>query len=349
MSASCAGKSDKTEIPVCWHVLPVTETGPWSCGYLEVEKGFKFPVPSNVVGYALFKSEEAPDLPKKIKLQLRCWITPDGSNEARLVDERILENQETQSWIGWKSFPLVSPASNVSNIRVNVKGFRKGTSLSGEVRSSEGFRFYSDRPQTAFNLAQRAVAAVIALMGSATDMVMILAHKSFWMIAGIFLSCPPLLLVPAAVVYFPWHVLGLDAAVYFPWHVPGLDAAVKAMALGSIAFAAGLLSPPLTSRHRSRSLLAPLQSTCDSHFPQLLVRRMNAFGLSIRIALGRLPTLIFTIRPSSSSATPVLFHIKSLHRTVDPTPRACDAHDAPAGGISPLRHLRDIITGAPPI
>jgi hypothetical protein len=27
MSASCAGKSDKTEIPAGWHVLPVTATG----------------------------------------------------------------------------------------------------------------------------------------------------------------------------------------------------------------------------------------------------------------------------------------------------------------------------------
>ena len=157
------------------------------------------------------------------------------------------------------------------------------------------------------------------------------------MSASICFACPPLLLVIAAVVY-----------LFDPY------AAVDAMALGIIAFAAGLLSLPLTSRHRSSFLFAPLRSSCDSHLPQLLVRRMNAFDLSKRIALGRLPILIFTIRPSSSRAIPVLFHIKSLHRTVDPTPHACrprspkDAHDAPTGGISPLRHWRDIITGAPP-
>jgi hypothetical protein len=253
MSASCAGKSDKTEIPAGWHVLPVTETGSMS-GYLEVEKGFKFPAPSNVVGYALFKSKEAPDLPNDVSLELRCWITPDGSNEAKLVDQRILDYQETQSWRGWKSFPLNSPASKVSNIRVNVKGLREGTPLTdiiGKVvpySSSKGFRFCSDRPQTAFYLAQRAAAAAIALIGSATDMVMIPVQLAFSMC----FAFPPLLLVPAAVVYFAWHALGLDAAV-------------KAMALGSIAFAAGFLSPPLTSQHRSRSLLAPLQSSYDSH------------------------------------------------------------------------------------
>ena len=224
MSASCAGKSDKTEIPAGWHVLPVTETGPWSCRYLEVEKGFKFPAPSNVVGYALFKSKEAPDLPNDVSLELRCWITPDGSNEAKLVDERILENQETQSWIGWKSFPLVSPASKVSNIRVNVKGFRKGTSLSGDIGSSEGFRFYSDRPQTAFYLAQRVVNAAIARSVAATDMGVILVFLCFILLFG-----------------FAQYALGLDATAF-----------------GNIAFAAGFLSPPLTSKHRSYSLLAPL-------------------------------------------------------------------------------------------
>ena len=299
MSASCAGKSDKTEIPAGWHVLPVTETGPWSCRYLEVEKGFKFPAPSNVVGYALFKSKEDPDLPNDVRLQLRCWITPDGSNEAKLVDQRILDYQETQSWIGWKSFPLKSPASKVSNIRVNVKGLRKGTSLSGDIGSSEGFRFYSDRPQTAFYLAQRVVNAAIARRVSAMDMVVMLVFLLF----------------------------GLA------WYALSLKAVVDAIALGSNAFAAGLLSPPLTSRHRSRFLLAPLQSSCDSHLPQLLVHRMNAFDLSIRIALGRLPTLIFTIRPSSSRATPVLFHITSLHGTVDPTPRA----RSPRTLMTPLR------------
>jgi len=255
MSASCAGKSDKTEIPAGWHVLPVTETGPWSCRYLEVEKGFKFPAPSNVVGYALFKSKEDPDLPNDVSLKLRCWITPDGSNEAKLVDQRILDYQETQSWIGWKSFPLKSPASKVSNIRVNVKGLRKGTSLSGDIGSSEGFRFYSDRPQTAFYLAQRAAAAAIALIGTVKDMVMIPMQLAF----PICVQCPPLILVPAAVVVFAWHSHGLYAAV-------------QAMALGSIAFAAGFWSLPLTSRHRSPSFLAPLQSSCDSHLPQFLVR-----------------------------------------------------------------------------
>jgi hypothetical protein len=263
MSASCAGKSDKTESPAGWHVLPVTATGSMN-GDLEVEKGFKFPLPSNVVGYSLFKSIGAPDLPNDVSLELRCWITPDDSNEAKLVDQRILDYQETQSWIGWKSFPLNSPASKVSKIRVNVTGLREGTPLTdiiGEVvpySSSQGFRFCSDRPQTAFYLAQRAAAAAIALIGTVKDMVMIPMQLAFPM----FFQCPPLILVPAAVVVFAWHSHGLYAAV-------------QAIALGSIAFAAGLLSLPLTSRHRSPSFLAPLQSSCDSHLPQFLVRCTN--------------------------------------------------------------------------
>jgi hypothetical protein len=261
MSASYGGKSDKTEIPASWHVLPKRENGS-HYRYLEVEKTFKFPVPSNVVGYALFKPKGAPDLPNDVSLELRCWITPDGSNEARLVDERILDYQETQSWSGWKSFPLDSPASKVSNIRVNVKGLREDIPLSdiGDISSSEHFRFYNDRPQTAFYLAQRAVAAAIDVIGTAKNVVMIPARLTI----SICSAYPPLLLVPAAVVY-----------------LLGPYAAVKAMALGSAAFIAGLLSPPLTSRHRSRSLLAPLQSSCDSHLSQLLVRYMNAFDLSI--------------------------------------------------------------------
>jgi hypothetical protein len=223
MSASCAGKSDKTEVPAGWQVLPVTETGPWSCGDFEVEKGFKFPAPSNVVGYALFMSKEAPDLPKNVRLKLRCWIDQDGF-KAKLVDERILYYQETQSWRGWKSFPLVSPASEVSNIRVNVKEMRKGTSLSGEVRPSEGIRFYSKRPKTAFYRAQRAVADAIARSVAATDMGVILVFLCFILLFG-----------------FAQYALGLDATAF-----------------GNIAFAAGFLSPPLTSKHRSYSLLAPL-------------------------------------------------------------------------------------------
>jgi hypothetical protein len=99
-------------------------------------------------------------------------------------------------------------------------------------------------------------------------MVMLHAQKTFWMIARICLSCPPLLLVPAAVVYFPWHVLGLDAAVYFPWHVPGLDAAVKAMALGSAAFAAGFCRP------RSRPGIG-LVSSLLFHDPRVILTFPN--------------------------------------------------------------------------
>ena len=184
----------------------------------------------NVVGYALYKSKDTPNILPDVTLQVSCWISATAFRvDEQLVDDQIVHYEEIQSWKEWRAFPLKSPVQKASHIRVRIRSLHLNTPLHeiiGDIipfkSGKSGFGFFSDRPQTVWNKAHRAVLAALSHARSATDT----AAAAVRLAASLFLAYPPLLLMPAAVFAFAWLQHGLEAAF-------------RGTVLGIAAFSAG--------------------------------------------------------------------------------------------------------------